>query len=367
MANIELKKVGKAFRRGVQAVSLLDLEVVDKEFLVLVGPAGCGKSTILRMVAGLEKVSEGEIYIDGRLVNDISARDRDIAMVFQDHALYPRMSVYENVAFGLELRKFPKAEIDRRVVEASSMVGIGDLLDKGPNELSDEQRQWVVIGRAVARKPKVFLLDEPLGNFDIKLRVAMRAEIGKLHTRIQSTMIYATQDQTEAMTMGDRVVVMKDGFVQQVDEPLDLYAKPASKFVAEFMGSPAMNFIDGELVKKDSNIYFKEGKFEVRVVDEMVPQLSDYAGQEVIFGIRPEDIYDRLFVGQSTPDNTIKAHVEVIEPLGSEVFLYLNTGLNSMTARGDANTEASVGQELEFVFDMAKVHFFDKDSEETIV
>ena len=367
MAKVTLKDVSKVFPGGIQAVNNVELEVVDKEFLVLVGPSGCGKSTTLRMVAGLEEISEGEIYIGDTLVNDVPPKDRDIAMVFQNYALYPHMSVYNNMAFGLRLRKFAAEEIKKRVTEAASMLGIEDLLQRKPKELSGGQRQRVAVGRAIVRKPKVFLFDEPLSNLDAKLRVQMRAELSKLHTRLESTMIYVTHDQTEAMTMGDRIVVMKDGFVQQVASPLDLYEKPSNRFVGGFIGSPPMNFADGKVVKRDGHMYFQEGRFEVRVVDDVVGKLNDYIAQDITFGIRPEDIYDRLFVGQAAPDNTIKATVEVVEPMGSEVFLYLNTGLNTLTARVDVHTQATVGQELEFVFDMAKAHFFDKDSEETIV
>ena len=367
MAKVEIKKLTKVFPGGVQAVQNVDLEVKDKEFLVLVGPSGCGKSTTLRMVAGLEEISEGEIYIGGRLVNDIPSKDRDIAMVFQNYALYPHMSVYDNMAFGLRLRKFTKAEIVKRVKDAASMLGISELLGRKPKELSGGQKQRVAVGRAIVRKPKVFLFDEPLSNLDAKLRVQMRAELSKLHTRLQSTMIYVTHDQTEAMTMGDRIVVMKDGIVQQVDAPLKLYEKPVNKFVAGFIGSPPMNFLSGKFAKKDGHMYFKNEKFEVRVVDEMVPKLSGYVGQEILCGIRPEDIYDKLFVGQASPENTIKAHVEVVEPMGSEVILYLNVGSNTLTARVNVHTQTSVGQELEFVIDMANVHFFDSDSEDVIV
>lgn len=367
MAKVSLRNVSKVFPGGIQAVSNVDLEVEDKEFLVLVGPSGCGKSTTLRMVAGLEEITEGDIYIEDRLVNDVAPKDRDIAMVFQNYALYPHMSVYNNMAFSLRLRKFARQEIQRRVNEAASMLGIKDLLHRKPKELSGGQRQRVAVGRAIVRKPKVFLFDEPLSNLDAKLRVQMRAELSRLHTRLESTMIYVTHDQTEAMTMGDRIVVLKDGFVQQVAKPLDLYEKPSNRFVGGFIGSPPMNFVDGRLVKKDSHIYFNGGRFEVRLVDEAVQKLDDYIAQEITFGIRPEDIYDRLFVGQSAPENTIKATVEVVEPMGSEVLLYLNTGLNTLTARVDVHSQASVGQELEFVFDMDKAHFFDKDSEEAIV
>jgi multiple sugar transport system ATP-binding protein len=367
MAKVTLKNVSKVFPGGVQAVNNVELDIEDKEFLVLVGPSGCGKSTTLRMVAGLEEITEGEVYIGDTIVNDVPPKNRDIAMVFQNYALYPHMSVYNNMAFGLKLRKFVRAEIDRRVNEASSMLGIRDLLQRKPKELSGGQRQRVAVGRAIVRKPKVFLFDEPLSNLDAKLRVQMRAELSKLHTRLQSTMIYVTHDQTEAMTMGDRIVVMKDGFIHQVAKPLHLYENPSNRFVAGFIGSPPMNFVDGKLAKKDGRVYFQGGRFEVGVVDDIVEKLNDYIGQEIIFGIRPEDIYDRLFVGQSSPDNTVKATVEVVEPMGSEVFLYLSTGPNTLTARVDVHTQASVGQELEFVFDMAKSHFFDKDSEESIV
>ncbi len=367
MAKVTLKNISKVFPGEVQAVTDVNLEVADREFLVLVGPSGCGKSTTLRMVAGLEEITEGEIYIGDTLVNDIPPKDRDIAMVFQNYALYPHMSVYNNMAFGLRLRKFASPEIERRVNEAVSMLGIKDLLHRKPKELSGGQRQRVAVGRAIVRKPKVFLFDEPLSNLDTKLRVQMRAELSKLHAKLESTMIYVTHDQTEAMTMGDRIVVLKDGFVQQVAIPLNLYEKPSNRFVAGFIGSPPMNFVDGKLAKKDSHVYFDGGRFEVRVVDEAVQKLDDYIDQEVTLGIRPEDIYDRLFVGQSAPENTIKATVEVVEPMGSEVFLYLNTGLNTLTARVDVHSQASVGQELEFVFDMDKAHFFDKDSEEAIV
>jgi multiple sugar transport system ATP-binding protein len=367
MAKVELKNVSRTFPDGTQAVSNVDLEVGHKESLVLVGPSGCGKSTTLRMIAGLEKVGEGEIYIDGKLVNDIRSRDRDVAMVFQNSALYPRMSVYDNMAFALRLRKLSKGEVDSRVNEASTILGINGLLNRKPGELSNAQKLQVAVGRAIARKPGVLLLDEVLGSLDATLKEHMMAEISRLHTRLQATMIFVTRSQSEAMTIGDKIAVMKDGIVQQADSSLNLYGKPANRFVAGFMGRPPMNFADGKIVKKGDHMYFREGRFDVKVEDEMVPHLSDYADQEVIFGIRPEDIYDRLLVGQSSPENTIKARVEVVNPAGSEVFLSFYTGLNRLTGRVDAHTQASVGQELEFVFDMAKVHFFDKDSEEAIV
>jgi len=367
MAKVILKSVNKVFSGDIHAVNDVNLDVQDREFLVLVGPSGCGKSTTLRMVAGLEEITSGEIYIEDTLINDVQPKDRDLAMVFQNYALYPHMSVYSNMAFGLRMRKFQRAEIDKRVTDAASMLGIQSLLHRKPRELSGGQRQRVAVGRAIVRKPKVFLFDEPLSNLDAKMRVQMRTELSKLHTRLRSTMIYVTHDQVEAMTMGDRIVVMKDGFIQQVADPIHLYENPVNKFVAGFIGSPPMNFCDGRLIRKEGHIYFQEEKVTVKVAGDMENKLSDYVNQEIVFGIRPEDIYDRLFVGQSSPDNTIKATVEVIEPMGSEVFLYLNTGRTTLIGKVDVHTQASLGQELEFVFDMAKVHFFDKDSEETIV
>jgi len=367
MAKVILKSVNKVFSGDIHAVNDVNLDVQDREFLVLVGPSGCGKSTTLRMVAGLEEITSGEIYIEDTLINDVQPKDRDLAMVFQNYALYPHMSVYSNMAFGLRMRKFQRAEIDKRVTDAASMLGIQSLLHRKPRELSGGQRQRVAVGRAIVRKPKVFLFDEPLSNLDAKMRVQMRTELSKLHTRLRSTMIYVTHDQVEAMTMGDRIVVMKDGFIQQVADPIHLYENPVNKFVAGFIGSPPMNFCDGRLIRKEGHIYFQEEKVTVKVAGDMENKLSDYVNQEIVFGIRPEDIYDRLFVGQSSPDNTVKATVEVIEPMGSEVFLYLNTGRTTLIGKVDVHTQASLGQELEFVFDMAKVHFFDKDSEETIV
>ena len=367
MAKVFLKNVRKIFPGGVQAVSNANLEIEDKEFMVFVGPSGCGKSTTLRMIAGLEEITEGEIYIGDRLVNDIPPKNRDIAMVFQNYALYPHMNVYNNMAFGLRLRKFPRAEIDRRVRAAAEILGMSDLLDRKPRALSGGQRQRVAVGRAIVRKPKVFLFDEPLSNLDAKMRVQMRAEISKLHARLQATMIYVTHDQTEAMTMGDRIVVMKDGFLLQIADPLSLYEKPASKFVAGFIGTPPMNFMEGRLVKKAEGLYFNEGRFEVKVVEDMVVKLSPYIGKEIVFGIRPEDIHDKLFVGEAAPENTITATVEVVEPMGAESFLYLTTGNHSFIARVEAHSQASVNEDLELVFNMGKVHFFDKETEEDIV
>ena len=319
------------------------------------------------MVAGLEEISEGKIHIGNNVVNNIPPKDRDIAMVFQNYALYPHMTVYKNMAFGLQLRKFPKDEINRRVQEAASILGITQLLDRKPKALSGGQRQRVAVGRAIVRKPKAFLFDEPLSNLDAKLRVQMRTEISKLHTRLQSTMIYVTHDQTEAMTMGDRIVVMKDGIIQQVDEPLNIYEKPVNRFVASFIGSPPMNFLKGKIIKNKSSIYFKETYFQVKVVDSMVEPLTPYIGKPIVLGIRPENIHDKLFFGEAPPENTLKSTVEVVEPMGSELFLYLNTGEHSLIARVDPHQKAEVNQDIELVFDMSKCHFFDIDSEVTVI
>jgi multiple sugar transport system ATP-binding protein len=367
MAKVTLKGVSKIYPGGVKAVDNVDLEIQDKEFLILVGPSGCGKSTTLRMVAGLEEISDGTIHIGERLVNSVPPKDRDIAMVFQNYALYPHMSVYKNMAFGLMLRKYPKKEIDQRVREAAEILGITNLLERKPKALSGGQRQRVAVGRAIVRKPKAFLFDEPLSNLDAKLRVQMRTEISKLHTRLQSTMIYVTHDQTEAMTMGDRIVVMKDGVIQQVADPITLYDLPANKFVAGFIGMPPMNFMNGKIGKENGNLYFEEKHFRVKIVEDMVGKMAPYVGKNVVFGIRPEDIFDKLFIGESSPDSTIAATVEVIEPMGSEVYLYLNTGAHSFIARVDAHERAEVNQDLEMVFNMSKVHFFNAETEETIV
>ncbi len=367
MAKVVLKSVKKVFPGNIVAVENASLEIKDKEFVVLVGPSGCGKSTTLRMVAGLEEISGGEIYIGDRLVNNVPPKDRDIAMVFQNYALYPHMTVYKNMAFGLQLRKYPKSEIEQRVRQAAEILGITALLDRKPKALSGGQRQRVALGRAIVRRPKAFLFDEPLSNLDAKLRVQMRTEIIKLHLRLQSTMIYVTHDQVEAMTMGDRIVVMKDGFIQQVADPITLYERPANKFVAGFIGSPAMNFLNGTISKENGGIYFREPRMAVRVTEEMAPKLAAFEGKKVVFGIRPEDIYDKLFVGDAAPEHTITTTVEVIEPMGSEIYLYLSTGSQTFIARVDAHDKAQVNQKLDVVFNMSKVHFFDPNTEEVIV
>ncbi len=361
MARVLLKDVVKIYPNGKKAVDKANFEVKDKEFMVLVGPSGCGKSTTLRMIAGLEEISEGELYIGDRLVNDVPPKDRDIAMVFQNYALYPHMTVYDNIAFGLKLRRLPKNVIKERVEEAANILGIENLLYNKPKELSGGQKQRVAVGRAIVRKPQVFLFDEPLSNLDAKLRVQMRAELSRLHTKLQTTMIYVTHDQVEAMTMGERIVVMKDGIIQQIAEPLTLYNKPVNKFVAGFIGSPPMNFIDVTIVEEqDKSIWLEEGTFRVKLPDDLKEFVVDYIGKEVVLGIRPEDIYDKLFYKESAPENTVKLTVEVIEPLGSEILAYLTTGKNQVVARLQPQTEISVNEDVEMVFDMSKIHLFDK-------
>ncbi|MBU3912312.1 MAG: sn-glycerol-3-phosphate ABC transporter ATP-binding protein UgpC [Candidatus Omnitrophica bacterium] len=367
MAQVSLRDLKKVFPGNVVAVDSVSLGIENKEFLVIVGPSGCGKSTTLRMIAGLETITEGEVWIGNKMVNDIPAKDRDIAMVFQNYALYPHMTVYENMSFALRLRKFPKSDIDQRVKEAAEILGIGKLLNRRPRELSGGQRQRVAVGRAIVRKPMVFLFDEPLSNLDAKMRVQMRTELNKLHIKLQSTMIYVTHDQTEAMTMGDRIVVMKDGVIQQVADPIALYDKPVNKFVAGFIGSPPMNFIDGKIIKKDGKLYFTEDGFKVKLVEDMYKKITPYEGKEITFGLRPEDIYDKLFVSDASQDNMVKAVVEMVEPMGAEVFLYIKTNRSSLIARVGGHDKPEVGQDMELVLDMSNAHFFDKNTEESIV
>lgn len=368
MAQVELKNICKSYANKVNVVDKVTLTIQDKEFLVLVGPSGCGKSTTLRMVAGLEEISSGAISIDNHVVNDVPAKDRNIAMVFQSYALYPHMTVFENMAFGLKLRRYPKDEIERRVQEGAAILGISHLLDRRPRELSGGERQRVAVGRAIVRKPLVFLFDEPLSNLDAKLRVQMRTEIKKLHRRLLTTMIYVTHDQVEAMTMGDRIAVMLKGVVQQVADPATIYDKPVNKFVAGFIGSPPMNFMRGRINKVNGRLYFDEGRFKVKIVEAMQSKLLPYADKkEVLMGIRSEDIYDKLFVSEAPPDNVVTVTCEVVEPMGSEVYLYLNTGKHAFIARVGAHNRPEVNQYMDLVFDMSKVHFFDTDTEETII
>ncbi|HOE95819.1 MAG TPA: sn-glycerol-3-phosphate ABC transporter ATP-binding protein UgpC [Candidatus Sumerlaeota bacterium] len=370
MAQVVLKNVKKVYP-GVPkpAVEQVSLEIQDKEFVVLVGPSGCGKSTTLRMIAGLEEITAGEIYIGDRLVNDVPPKDRDIAMVFQNYALYPHMTVYKNMAFGLMLRKFPKAEIDRRVREAAEILGITEYLDRKPKALSGGQRQRVAVGRAIVRKPQVFLFDEPLSNLDAKMRVQMRTEISKLHHRLQATMIYVTHDQVEAMTMGDRIVVMNDARIQQIAEPIDLYDNPANKFVAGFIGSPPMNFIDGELVERGGTLHFVEesGTIDFPVYDAHVEALRNHNNKRVTFGVRPEDFFDPSYQKADPHYRELKARIEVVEPMGSEVYLYLTTGRHPFIARVEAHVRAETNDEKALLMNAAKGHYFDIETEKTIV
>ena len=365
MASVTYDHVTKKFG-DVVAVNDLDIEIADKEFLVLLGPSGCGKTTALRLLAGLEEITQGSIYIADQVVNDVPPKDRDIAMVFQSYALYPHMSVYDNMAFGLKLRKTPKPEIDRRVKEAARILRIEELLDRKPKQLSGGQRQRVAVGRAIVREPKVFLMDEPLSNLDAKLRVAARTEISKLHLRLETTFIYVTHDQGEAMTMGTRVVVLKDGLLQQVDTPQNLYNYPANLFVAGFIGSPAMNFFDATLVGEDGDVYVDAGTFRVKVPGKKVQSLLPYKGKKLIFGIRPDDIHDPHFTPPNITPGKIKAQVDVTELMGNEVFVHLLAGEKSFTGRFDPRTEASVGDEVETVLNMENMQAFDPQTERAI-
>jgi multiple sugar transport system ATP-binding protein len=366
MASVTYDHVTKKFGE-VTAVNDLDIEIKDKEFLVLVGPSGCGKTTALRLVAGLEEITAGNIYIGERLVNDVAPKDRDIAMVFQSYALYPHMSVYDNLAFGLKLRKTPKADIDRRVKNAAEILQIGALLDRKPKQLSGGQRQRVALGRAIVREPKVFLMDEPLSNLDAKLRVQTRAEISKLHQRLQTTIIYVTHDQVEAMTMGTRIAVINNGLLQQLDTPQTLYDKPANMFVAGFIGSPAMNFFDAKLVGTMDDMWVDGGTFKVKVPADKALTLGRYLNRDVIFGVRPEDMYDRQFAREALPESTVKVSVDVVEPMGSEVYLYLLTGTKSFSARMDSRTQVRPGQDMEVVWDMEHMHVFDRETQVSVV
>ncbi len=377
MAKVVFEHVTKLFGSGkgeVTAVNDLSIEVQDQEFLVLVGPSGCGKTTALRLVAGLEELTAGNIYIGDRLVNDVAPKDRDIAMVFQSYALYPHMSVYDNLAFGLKLRKTPRAEIERRVKEAADILQIGQLLERKPKALSGGQRQRVALGRAIVREPKVFLMDEPLSNLDAKLRVQTRAEISKLHQRLQTTIIYVTHDQVEAMTMGSRIAVMNGGILQQLDTPQTLYDHPVNMFVAGFIGSPAMNFFGDDpalppvrLTGSATEMYADGGSFRVRIPADKAPLLEKALNQEVILGIRPEECADRQFALDANADNTVRVKVDVVEPMGSEVYLYLLAGAKTFVARLDARTQVQPGQSMEVVWNLGKMHVFDKQTQMSLV
>ena len=366
MASLELKNIYKRYSGGVTAVSDFTLSIADKEFVILVGPSGCGKSTTLRMIAGLEEISEGELYIGDKLVNDVAPKDRDIAMVFQNYALYPHMSVFENMAFGLKLRKTPKAEIKKRVQEAARILGIEALLERKPKALSGGQRQRVALGRAIVREPKVFLMDEPLSNLDAKLRVQMRTEISKLHQRLQTTFIYVTHDQTEALTMGTRIVVMKDGFIQQVDSPQELYNHPVNMFVAGFIGSPQMNFCDATIVNENNATYVKFGANSIQLTAEKAAKVQDYVGKEVVMGIRPEDMYDDQDSLTKFAEAKCKANVDVTELMGAETYLYLVIDGNNFIARVKPDSTSQRNQEISICMDPTKIHIFDKETEKAI-
>ncbi len=363
MATVELRNITKVYEGGVKAVDSANLTINDKEFVVLVGPSGCGKTTTLRMVAGLEEISSGELYIDGKLMNDVAPKDRDIAMVFQNYALYPHMTVYDNMAFGLKIRKYPKAEINSRVHEAAQILDIEELLDRKPKALSGGQRQRVAVGRAIVRKPKVFLFDEPLSNLDAKLRVQMRAELSALHHRLQATMIYVTHDQVEAMTMGDRIVVLKDGIIQQIGTPLGLYNTPVNRFVAGFIGSPPMNFIKVSLKSEGGKMYAEEGSFRMQLLPQQAETLRNYSGKDAIFGIRPEDL---VYVEAPDSSNNIPTKVEVIEPLGAEIHLWVSTPNNQIVARVAPRFVFHVGDTANLKPDLQKIHFFDLETEKAI-
>jgi multiple sugar transport system ATP-binding protein len=363
MATVEMKGIGKVYDGGVRAVDNANITVNDREFVVLVGPSGCGKTTTLRMVAGLEDITEGELYIDGKLVNDVPPKDRDIAMVFQNYALYPHMTVYDNMAFGLKIRKYPKQEIQARVKEAAQILDIEELLDRKPKALSGGQRQRVAVGRAIVRKPKVFLFDEPLSNLDAKLRVQMRTEISSLHNRLQATMIYVTHDQVEAMTMADKIVVLKSGVIQQIGSPLELYNNPVNRFVAGFIGSPPMNFMTVTIKEEAGKMIADEGDTQFELGGIQMDRVKSYVGKEVIFGVRPEDL---IYQEKGETPASIKTKVSVIEPLGAEIHLYIETAKHTLIARVPPRHEFHIGDEAHFEADMNKVIFFDIETEKAI-
>ena len=378
MASLSLRNVYKRYPGGVTAVTDFNLEIKDKEFIVFVGPSGCGKSTTLRMVAGLEEITEGEVYIGDRLVNDVAPKDRDIAMVFQNYALYPHMTVFDNMAFGLKLRKTPKDEIKRRVEEAARILDIAHLLERKPKALSGGQRQRVALGRAIVREPKVFLLDEPLSNLDAKLRAQMRTEISKLHQRLGTTFIYVTHDQTEAMTMATRIVVMKSGIIQQVDTPQNLYLYPCNLFVAGFIGSPQMNFIESKIIKEGNDFYVEFGsedtktragvKYKIKLPADKNKNdcLVPYIDKEVIMGVRPEHVHNEEDLLALHTDGIVEADVEVTELMGAETYLYMNCEGQAINARVAPTNTARPGDKIKIALEPSKIHLFDKDTEITI-
>ena len=369
MASLSLKNVCKVYPNGFEAVKDFNLDVEDKEFIIFVGPSGCGKSTTLRMIAGLEEISSGELIIDGKVVNDVEPKDRDIAMVFQNYALYPHMTVFDNMAFGLKLRKVPKDEIKAKVEEAARILDLEKLLDRKPKALSGGQRQRVAMGRAIVRNPKVFLMDEPLSNLDAKLRVQMRIEIQKIHQRLETTIIYVTHDQTEAMTLGTRIVVLKDGIIQQVDTPQNLYDKPCNVFVAGFMGSPQMNLINAKVVQSGEDVVLMFGGNTVKLPEGKAQKLIEagYVDTTVIMGIRPEDLNDSEVIINANPDCVIEATIRVYELLGAEVYLYFDIDEVNCTARVNPRTTARPGDTIKLGIDMTKLHIFDKDTEQVIL
>lgn len=372
MAEVVLKDIYKEYVEGTPVVQEFNLEIQDKEFVVFLGPSGCGKTTTLKMIAGLEDITRGEIYIDGKLVNDAAPKDRDIAMVFQSYALYPHLTVFENMAFSLRARKFPQDEIKERVERTAELLRIRDLLDRRPRFLSGGQRQRVALGRAIVRKPKVFLMDEPLSNLDAKLRVHMRFELNKIHRELEATIIYVTHDQIEALTLGDRLVLMKDGIVQQIGDPRTMYNRPANVFVAGFIGSPSMNFLDGKLDAENGSLWLDLDAFRLQVPPE-AKKLDDYIDKNIIVGFRPEDISDKDRAGFASTGNVMTARIDVIEPIGSEELLYVSAGKHTFVAEiqelsgGTSEKRALVEKEIELAFNMDKLHLFDPETENAIL
>ena len=362
MANVTLRNICKSYPNGFNAAKNVSFEVKDKEFIVLVGPSGCGKSTTLRMIAGLEYISSGELYIDGQLVNDVEPKDRNIAMVFQNYALYPHLTVYENMAFALKLKKEKKEIIDNKVKEAAKILDLETLLDKKPKTLSGGQSQRVALGRAIVRNPKVFLMDEPLSNLDAKLRNTMRSEITKLHKQLGTTFIYVTHDQIEAMTMADRIVVMKDGVIQQIDTPQNIYSAPNNTFVAGFIGAPQMNFIDVSLVEEDNILYARNNNVDIKLNKDSYNSLDNYIGKNVVLGIRPEDIHiEEAFLSQNI-DSSFECSVDITENMGAEIYAHLNLGNQIITARFDGKYVLKNNEKLKLTMDKNKIHIFDKET-----
>ena len=369
MSSLSLRHIYKVYDGNVTAVKDFNLEIEDKEFIVFVGPSGCGKSTTLRMIAGLEEISKGEIYIGDKVVNDVAPKDRDIAMVFQNYALYPHMTVYDNMAFGLKLRKMPKDEIKQKVTDVAKTLDIEHLLDRKPKALSGGQRQRVALGRAIVRNPKVFLMDEPLSNLDAKLRVQMRTEISKLHHKLQTTFVYVTHDQTEAMTMGTRIVVMKDGLVQQVDTPHNIYEHPVNIFVAGFIGSPQMNFMDAKILEQNGKIVITFNNETIVIPEDKAKIIREkaYIGKTVVMGIRPEDIDDGITFLEEHKDSIVEAKVEVVELMGAETNIYMSKGDTNIVVRVNGSSTAKVGDKIKIALDANKIHIFDKETENTLI